>query len=92
MEKKIINKKDLIEFIESGCKPKNDWKIGTEHEKFGFFKKDLNLFDLCNADVIIKERSDPDNTNFIPILIYSDISSSLYTPPIPGVLPYFLHA
>ncbi|MBO6825457.1 MAG: glutamate--cysteine ligase [Sneathiella sp.] len=32
----IANKAQLIEFMESGCKPKNDWRIGTEHEKFGF--------------------------------------------------------
>ncbi len=31
----IINKKsECIEYIESGCKPKNAWRIGTEHEKF----------------------------------------------------------
>ncbi len=32
----IASKAQLIEFMESGCKPKNDWRIGTEHEKFGF--------------------------------------------------------
>ncbi|MFV2091483.1 MAG: glutamate--cysteine ligase, partial [Hyphomicrobiales bacterium] len=26
----------LIEYLESGCKPKDQWLIGTEHEKFGF--------------------------------------------------------
>ncbi|MDR0808886.1 MAG: glutamate--cysteine ligase [Gemmobacter sp.] len=26
----------LAELIESGCKPKTEWRIGTEHEKFGF--------------------------------------------------------
>ena len=26
----------LAEFMESGCKPKADWRIGTEHEKFGW--------------------------------------------------------
>ena len=28
----------LIEYLASGCKPKSDWRIGTEHEKFGFKK------------------------------------------------------
>ena len=37
----IANKAQLIEFMESGCKPKNDWRIGTEHEKFGFNLKTL---------------------------------------------------
>ncbi len=26
----------LAEYMESGCKPKSDWRIGTEHEKFGY--------------------------------------------------------
>jgi glutamate--cysteine ligase len=26
----------LAELIESGCKPASDWRIGTEHEKFGW--------------------------------------------------------
>ena len=28
----------LAELIASGCKPKEEWRIGTEHEKFGFLK------------------------------------------------------
>ncbi len=36
-----LNKNDLISRFSDGCKPKVDWKIGTEHEKFGFKKKDL---------------------------------------------------
>ena len=28
----------LAELVASGCKPKSDWRIGTEHEKFGFLK------------------------------------------------------
>lgn len=26
----------LAELMESGCKPKDDWRLGTEHEKFGW--------------------------------------------------------
>lgn len=26
----------LAEYLASGCKPKADWRIGTEHEKFGY--------------------------------------------------------
>ncbi|MDT0681587.1 glutamate--cysteine ligase [Roseicyclus sp. F158] len=26
----------LASYLESGCKPKDDWRIGTEHEKFGY--------------------------------------------------------
>ncbi len=28
----------LAEFIAAGCKPKEAWRIGTEHEKFGYIK------------------------------------------------------
>ncbi len=28
----------LASYLESGCKPKQDWRIGTEHEKFGYCK------------------------------------------------------
>jgi len=34
--KYIENKNQLIEYFISGSKPKNNWKIGTEHEKFLF--------------------------------------------------------
>ncbi len=32
---------DLVTFFEKGCKPKDAWKIGTEHEKFGYCKDTL---------------------------------------------------
>ena len=32
----IESKTQLVEYIEAGCKPKAGWRIGTEHEKFGF--------------------------------------------------------
>ena len=31
----------LAEYLESGCKPRDDWRIGTEHEKFGYCKDTL---------------------------------------------------
>ena len=32
----INDKAQLVEFAASGCKPSDKWRIGTEHEKFGF--------------------------------------------------------
>lgn len=32
----VRSRQDLVEYVESGCKPRADWRIGTEHEKFGF--------------------------------------------------------
>jgi glutamate--cysteine ligase len=31
----------LAAYMESGCKPKSDWRLGTEHEKFGFLTDTL---------------------------------------------------
>lgn len=32
----ITSKKQLVDYLASGCKPKKDWRVGTEHEKFLF--------------------------------------------------------
>ncbi|MCH8465136.1 MAG: glutamate--cysteine ligase [Roseinatronobacter sp.] len=37
----IENKAQLVEYLASGCKPKQDWRIGTEHEKFGYCRETL---------------------------------------------------
>ena len=34
MSIKLENKKHIIQYFEKGSKKKNEWKIGTEHEKF----------------------------------------------------------
>ncbi|MEL7284628.1 MAG: glutamate--cysteine ligase [Pseudomonadota bacterium] len=38
---RIGGKAELVEWFEAGSKPKSDWRIGTEHEKFGFTWSDL---------------------------------------------------
>jgi glutamate--cysteine ligase len=37
----ITSKADLVASLAEGCKPRADWRIGTEHEKFGFDLKTL---------------------------------------------------
>ena len=37
----IENRRQLVEYLESGCKPASEWRLGTEHEKFGFTTDDL---------------------------------------------------
>ena len=37
----ITDKRALIEYMESGCKPPEKWRIGTEHEKFAYHLSDL---------------------------------------------------
>ncbi|MEO1140325.1 MAG: glutamate--cysteine ligase [Pseudomonadota bacterium] len=38
----IESEAQLAEYLESGCKPRDNWRIGTEHEKFGYCKDTLN--------------------------------------------------
>ena len=37
----ITNKRQLVEYHEAGNKPPSAWRVGTEHEKFVFRRKDL---------------------------------------------------
>ncbi|GGL99532.1 glutamate--cysteine ligase [Pseudooceanicola nanhaiensis] len=37
----IERHEQLAEYLAAGCKPKEDWRIGTEHEKFGYCKDSL---------------------------------------------------
>jgi glutamate--cysteine ligase len=40
-EEPISDRRQLVSFLESGGKPREAWRIGTEHEKFGFRLDDL---------------------------------------------------
>ena len=40
--KSISSRADLVRYLEAGCKPASDFRIGSEHEKFGFRKSDLS--------------------------------------------------
>ena len=35
----IAGKRELVAYLEQGCKPRAAWRIGTEHEKFGFTQR-----------------------------------------------------
>lgn len=37
----IEDRRELVAYLESGSKPREQWRIGTEHEKFGFRLDDL---------------------------------------------------
>ncbi|NHN87342.1 glutamate--cysteine ligase [Acetobacter conturbans] len=41
----ITSTSELVEVLASGCKPRDSWRIGTEHEKFGFVRPEA-----ANAD------------------------------------------
>ncbi|MDE2006240.1 MAG: glutamate--cysteine ligase [Rhodospirillales bacterium] len=37
----IVSVAQLADYLARGCKPPDSWRIGTEHEKFGFRRTDL---------------------------------------------------
>ena len=37
----IEHRDQLAEYLAAGCKPPSNWRIGTEHEKFGYCKQTL---------------------------------------------------
>ena len=37
----VESRAQLVEYLAAGCKPRAAWRIGTEHEKFGFTRDDL---------------------------------------------------
>ncbi len=40
-ETEITSRRQLAEYLAAGCKPPEAWRIGTEHERFGFRRSDL---------------------------------------------------
>lgn len=38
----ITGRTQLIEYLEGGCKPREQWRIGTEHEKFAYNRADFS--------------------------------------------------
>ena len=48
----ITSKRQLVEYIEKGCKPRAQWRIGTEHEKFAFDRKTLRRLPYDGANGI----------------------------------------
>ena len=38
----VESRDDLVAYLEAGNKPASDWRIGTEHEKFGFHTTDFS--------------------------------------------------
>ena len=39
----LETREQLVCALSDGCKPKSEWRIGTEHEKFGFYREDANI-------------------------------------------------
>ncbi len=48
----LENAQDLKDWMVAGCKPREAWRIGTEHEKFGYRKADLTPLPYDGPDGI----------------------------------------
>ena len=48
----IESREQLVSYLESGCKPRSRWRIGTEHEKFGYRLADRSPVPYDGADGI----------------------------------------
>ena len=48
----LENANQLKDWMEAGCKPVEDWRIGTEHEKFGFRTNDHKPLPYAGPDGI----------------------------------------
>jgi glutamate--cysteine ligase len=48
----ITDRRQLVGYLESGCKPREKWRIGTEHEKFVFRRSDLRRVPYDGRDGI----------------------------------------
>ena len=56
-----LNKNLLVKIFSEGCKEKIKWKIGTEHEKFGFKKKSLEPINFQDIHQIFLKLSNKYN-------------------------------
>ncbi len=45
----VETRDELVAYLASGSKPQSDWRIGTEHEKFGYRINDLSPMPYDNA-------------------------------------------
>jgi glutamate--cysteine ligase len=80
---------DLVAYLESGCKPESNWKLGTEHEKFGYTLDDLRSLPYSGERSIntiltgLAEDFDwrPVMENGLPIALMDDTGASITLEP-----------
>ena len=54
MNESKLTKGVLMSYFLDGCKEKKNWRIGTEHEKFGFRKKNLEPINYSDIQKIFE--------------------------------------
>ncbi len=64
----ITDKRQLVEYLEAGSKPRAAWRIGTEHEKFVFRRADLRRVPYDGPDGIAALLSGMTRFGWKPVL------------------------
>ena len=85
----IENRNDLLEYMASGSRPKEEWRLGTEHEKFGFTTDDLRplpyegkrSISAILAGMAEKYDWDPVLENGLPIALTDKTGASITLEP-----------
>lgn len=68
MTERIENKTQLIDYIAGGEKPREDWRIGTEHEKFVFSTETCSRVEydgVRGIRTLLERAQTPDSTPII---------------------------
>lgn len=50
-----LTREDLIAYLASGCKPRDAWRIGTEHEKLGYNLADRRRLSYSQIAALLRE-------------------------------------
>src|ERR1700686_799726 len=84
----ITHERQLVEYLESGCKPPSAWRVGTEHEKFVFRRSGLRRVPYegpGGISAVLREmtrfRWEPILENGNPIALSNDARCSITLEP-----------
>ena len=80
---------ELTEYLASGSRPEDEWRLGTEHEKFGFTKDDLKPLPYSGErgiQVVLEALAsnfdwNPVIENGLPIALLNDAGASITLEP-----------
>ena len=64
----ITDKRQLVDYLAAGSKPRTKWRIGTEHEKFAFNLKDLRTLPYEGAASIRAMLEGMTRFGWVPVL------------------------
>eukprot|EP00204_Picochlorum_oklahomense_P000699 CAMPEP_0118802198 /NCGR_PEP_ID=MMETSP1161-20130426/5292_1 /TAXON_ID=249345 /ORGANISM="Picochlorum oklahomensis, Strain CCMP2329" /LENGTH=468 /DNA_ID=CAMNT_0006730317 /DNA_START=116 /DNA_END=1519 /DNA_ORIENTATION=+ len=53
-----LSKEDLVRYLSSGCKPREKWRIGTEHEKLGYDLTTKKRLSYEQIEIILESVAD----------------------------------